>query len=53
MSDYVLCVMCGICGILFGLCIGINTDITRMEQQAIEHHAAQYNATTGEFEWLK
>jgi len=35
--------------------IGVNLeDINnRCYQQAIEHHAAEYNATTGEFEWLK
>jgi len=50
MSNYTSCVMGGL---LFGLCIGIFTDIAGMQQQAIEHHAAQYNETTGEFEWLK
>jgi len=50
MSNYISCIMVGI---LFGLWIGMWSEITSMQQQAVEHHAAQYNATDGSFEWLK
>jgi len=41
-------------GILLGLYVGIYAGTQMMQQQqAIEHHAAQYNATDGSFEWLK
>jgi len=49
MSNYISCIMVGI---LFGLWIGMLSDITSMQQQAVEHHAAQYT-TDGSFEWLK
>jgi len=41
----------------FGLVMGVGVNVedvkSRCYQQAIEHHAAQYNATDGSFEWLK
>jgi len=47
--NYVSCLMCGI---LFGLFIGVWTGVANMQRQAISHNAAQYT-TDGSFEWLK
>jgi len=36
-----------------GAILGNEVAVRDYQQQAIEHHAAQYNATDGSFEWLK
>ncbi len=45
-----------LCLFTLGFCIGgcceENWTATRFEKAAIEHKAAQYNPTTGKFEWL-
>jgi len=43
-------------GLIIGLTIGavsLVCNITDMQTQIVEHHAAQYNETTGVFEWIK
>jgi len=42
-------------GLIVGLTIGaviVMCNMADMQQQVVEHHAAQYNETTGEIEWL-
>jgi hypothetical protein len=43
-------------GILFGILIAMPLEYylqaSRYQRQAIQHKAAQYNPTTGKFEWL-
>jgi len=40
-------------GLVMGVGINVEDANNKCRQQAISHHAAQYNATTGEFKWLK
>jgi len=40
-------------GLVMGVGINVEDANNKCQQQAINHHAAQYNATTGDFKWLK
>lgn len=44
--------MCLLIGIGIGGCIEEHCSIVQLEKAAIQHNAAQYNPTTGKFEWL-
>ena len=35
------------------MALGVNHERGTTRQQAIEHGAARYNATSGEFEWIE
>jgi len=41
-----------ICGLLLGGAMALGS-IIDMEHQIVAHHAAAYNATTEEFEWIR
>lgn len=47
-DDAILFGLLFVCGVLIGLAIANN----HYHSKAIEHNCAQYNSTTGEFEWM-
>lgn len=40
-------------GVLLGFVIGVDTGVERGEEYAAKTSCAQYNPTTGKFEWLE
>jgi len=40
-------------GLVMGVGINVEDANNKCRQQAISHHAAEYNFATGEFKWLK
>lgn len=44
---------CVVLGFFIGVMVYKNNGDETMKQQAIENSCAQYNPTTGQFEWLK
>jgi len=46
-------IMIAALGLVMGVGVKVEDVNIKCHQQAIEHHAAQFNATTGAFEWLK
>jgi len=40
-------------GFAMGFGIGVEDGNNKCHQQAVKHHVAEHNATTGVFEWLK
>lgn len=40
-------------GVGFGLFIGAINMQQKLQREAIEHHVAQHNPVTGDFEWIE
>lgn len=52
--DFKVAIICTfLIGIILGLLVADVLGKSNYQPQAIENNCAQYNSTTGEFEWIK